>query len=277
MKRIFSICFVLYALGCLTSLGQHMDSTEFVNKAWNTKEIKRGLVWKQASFENIFSSRQEINIVEVDLKRFKKKIKLAGVSDSRVLTSRFAKDADATVAINGGFFNVQDGGAVDFIKIEHQVINTTTSKNVRANAIFAFDNKQFVIVPADDSLNYYNSYPNVMLSGPLLISSHHPVPLDSNAFNNNRHPRSAIAIKGDKLVLITVDGRNSHAQGMSLPELRAILYWYGAAYSMNLDGGGSTALYIKGQTPNGIVNYPSDNKLFDHEGERKVANTILIL
>jgi hypothetical protein len=33
---------------------------------------------------------------------------------------------------------------------------------------------------------------------------------------------------------------------------------------------------VKGQTPNGVVNYPSDNRKFDHEGERAVANAILV-
>jgi exopolysaccharide biosynthesis protein len=45
---------------------------------------------------------------------------------------------------------------------------------------------------------------------------------------------------------------------------------------MNLDGGGSTTMYIKKQSDNGVVNYPSDNKQFDHYGERKVANIIYI-
>lgn len=275
MKRVIFVYFVLYVLGSFSVMGQNQDSIAFTQKEWNTKKIKRGLVWKQANFEDLFSSRQEVNIVEVDLKKYRKKIKLAGVSEGRVLTSQFAKDA--TVAINGGFFNVKDGGAVDFIKIDGEVVNTTVSNNPRANALLAFDNRKFVIVGAADSLIYYENSPNVMLSGPLLVEDQQPVQLDSNPFNNNRHPRSAIALMGNKLLLITVDGRNSNAQGMSLTELQSILYWYGATHSMNLDGGGSTALYIKGQTANGIVNYPSDNKLFDHDGERKVANAILIL
>lgn len=275
MKRAIFLYLFLF-IGSFAVSAQNQDSLLFVQKDWNTKKIKRGLVWKQANFDGLFASRQEINIIEVDLKKLRKKIKLAGVSDSRVRTSEFAVNANATAAINGGFFNVKDGGAVDFIKIDGEIINTTTNRNVRANALFAFDGRQFSIVNASDSLHYYEHSPNVVLSGPLLLSDGQVLELDSNAFNNNRHPRSAIAIKGNKLLLITVDGRNSNAQGMSLPELRDILYWYGATHSMNLDGGGSTTLYIKGETRNGIVNYPSDNKLFDHEGERSVANVILI-
>lgn len=63
---------------------------------------------------------------------------------------------------------------------------------------------------------------------------------------------------------------------MNLHELSNILRWLGAKEAMNLDGGGSSTLYIKGATENGVVNYPSDNKLFDHEGERAVANIIYV-
>jgi exopolysaccharide biosynthesis protein len=64
---------------------------------------------------------------------------------------------------------------------------------------------------------------------------------------------------------------------MSLPELTDVLKWLNGKDALNLDGGGSSTLYVKGAGENGIVNYPTDNKQFDHEGERPVANAILIL
>jgi exopolysaccharide biosynthesis protein len=45
---------------------------------------------------------------------------------------------------------------------------------------------------------------------------------------------------------------------------------------MNLDGGGSAAMWIKGKPHKGIVSHPSDNKAFDHLGERAIANAIVI-
>lgn len=117
-----------------------------------------------------------------------------------------------------------------------------------------------------------------MTCGPLLLHKSHRAYLDSNAFNKNRHPRSAIALTTEhKLILITVDGRNAQAYGMSLIELSNVLKWLKGKDALNLDGGGSTTLYIKDEGKNGIVNYPTDNKLFDHEGERAVANAILVL
>ena len=36
-------------------------------------------------------------------------------------------------------------------------------------------------------------------------------------------------------------------------------------------------MYVQGGLHDGIVNYPSDNRRHDHEGQRPVSNAILIL
>ena len=52
--------------------------------------------------------------------------------------------------------------------------------------------------------------------------------------------------------------------------------WLNADDAINLDGGGSTTLWINNYQENGIVNFPTDNKKWDHEGQRKVANVVLL-
>jgi exopolysaccharide biosynthesis protein len=42
---------------------------------------------------------------------------------------------------------------------------------------------------------------------------------------------------------------------------------------MNFDGGGSSTLWTKEY---GVINHPYDNKVFDHKGERKVPNAIIV-
>ena len=76
-----------------------------------------------------------------------------------------------------------------------------------------------------------------------------------------------------------VDGRRKDsffALGLTLPHLASMMKAVGCYNAINLDGGGSTTLWIKGFPDNGVVNYPSDNKQWDHYGERKVANVILV-
>ncbi|MFN3382800.1 MAG: phosphodiester glycosidase family protein, partial [Runella zeae] len=62
--------------------------------------------------------------------------------------------------------------------------------------------------------------------------------------------------------------------GVNLPELTFLARQLGCRDALNLDGGGSTTMWIADQ---GVVNYPSDNKKFDHEGERAVSNVLLAI
>ena len=64
---------------------------------------------------------------------------------------------------------------------------------------------------------------------------------------------------------------------MSAKELTAFLKrYFNPKSAMNIDGGGSTTMFVKGQPYNGTVNYPTDNKKFDHYGQRKVETVILV-
>ena len=117
-----------------------------------------------------------------------------------------------------------------------------------------------------------------MVTGTLLLLNNEVQPLQKTPFNDNRHPRTCACITNDKkLLLITVDGRTAQSQGMRLHELRFLSQQLGCKDAINLDGGGSTTLYIENQPDNGVVNYPCDNKLFDHLGERAVSNGIWLL
>lgn len=72
-----------------------------------------------------------------------------------------------------------------------------------------------------------------------------------------RHPRTALGLKKDGTLLILVaDGRREAALGFTGPEMSKIFLREGVMNAINLDGGGSTTLYIKGE--GGIQNKPSD-------------------
>ncbi|PRD51428.1 phosphodiester glycosidase family protein [Sphingobacterium gobiense] len=256
---------------------ENRDSLLVVTKDWKITKLKKGVVWKQGHFQNLFDSEQEINYVEIDLKKNLKKLYLAAEPSELKPTSQLALEHRALVAVNGGFFDMKNGGATDFIQVDNKVVNRTRKKSDRGNALFLLSRKEIKIKASTDTLYGAERYPNVLLSGPLLVADGNPYPLTKNAFNDNRHPRTAIALTGDgKLLLFVVDGRNKSAHGMNLYELSSILQWLGAKDAMNLDGGGSSTLYVKGAAENGVVNHPSDNKLFDHEGERAVSNIIYL-
>ncbi len=278
--------FYLYLLPLSLLAQLPSDSLIISEKQWHQKEVTPGLVWKQGHFDTLFGSQQEINLLEIDLSIPERKIAFAGLSRGLKLTSAFAEEAHAVAAINATFFDTKQGGSVTFLKIDGKIINETSlllpngKNHERANGAFIIDGQAASIVLGDSAtIRWDNALAdgNVMVCGPVLLQNGAEVALQKNAFNDNRHPRSVVGITADnKIILLTVDGRNALAHGMSLPELAFLLRVMGIQDALNLDGGGSTTLYIKAENHSGVVNYPSDNKTFDHDGERKVANAILV-
>lgn len=96
-----------------------------------------------------------------------------------------------------------------------------------------------------------------------------PERLDVKGFVEMRHPRTVIGRDADgDTWLVVVDGRQpTHSVGMSLRELIDFASRIGIVDALNLDGGGSTTMVVKGQ----VVNRPSDAT-----GPRPVSDAILV-
>jgi hypothetical protein len=91
----------------------------------------------------------------------------------------------------------------------------------------------------------------------------------NESFGARRHPRTAVGWNAERLLLVVIDGRQtSWSAGMTLPELAALFIRLGATDAINLDGGGSSALVVRGR----VVNRPSDA-----QGEREVGNALVLL
>lgn len=89
-------------------------------------------------------------------------------------------------------------------------------------------------------------------------------------FVAGRNPRTLAGVRADgTLLLVTVDGRRpGWSTGMTLPEAARLMRSLGAREALNLDGGGSTTMAVRGQ----VVNRPSDPG-----GERAVSNGVYAL
>ena len=289
MKKLFLLLFLSKL--CMAQ----NDSLALKTAHWQINKIYKGITWKNVHFtqKELFNANQSINILEINLK--KKKIMLgfaasdimkADSAANRLLlpTSKIAQNNNALVAVNAGFFDTKKGGAVDFLKINNTIIDTTRLVNVprlpfhSISAITIHHNK-VKIIKGQEKTGWEKQInaENVLLTGPLLRFNNSTEILPKNPFNDNRHPRTCACVTNDKkLLLITVDGRSSESFGMTLAELGYLSKILNCKDAINLDGGGSTTMYIKGQPENGVVNYPSDNKLFDHAGERSVSNIFYV-
>lgn len=93
----------------------------------------------------------------------------------------------------------------------------------------------------------------------------------SRSFAYDRHPRTGVGISRDssKVYFFTVDGRQTgYSVGMSLFEFADYMKEWDIYQGINLDGGGSTTMVVRGR----VVNSPSDAA-----GERAVANALLCI
>ena len=280
MKRlIFSL---LLSLWVIIASASEQDSLLIVKADWKVTTTDDGLVHKQAQIKGLFNSVQSINLIEIP-RASKRKIGIAG-NEGMKRTSLQATEKGAVAAINGTYYNMKEGNSVCFYKIGDTVIDTTTDGEFKSRVNGAIREKRGKIEIIEWSKpieqGYKKSKGTVLASGPIMLDNGKRSDWSacSKSFIETRHPRSAIYTKDDgTVVFITVDGRSAgNADGMSIPELAYLVKILGGDDAINLDGGGSTTLWLKGAPNNGVLNYPTDNKLFDHAGERSVSNIFYV-
>lgn len=266
------------------SVFAQQDSATFVHARPVETRIGKGIKLRQYDFPGtLFGSNQVITVLEV--KPGRKLILDLGYEPQVLrLTSDFGNSAKAVAALNGSFFDVKNGGSVDYLRADGRMVseNRLGPKGERAlhqKAAVVVARGRISLATWDGSASWEQTLAgdDVLLSGPMLVDEKQVVLADTSAFSRLRHPRTAVVLTKKRTLLVTVDGRNEHAAGNSLPELAKICRWLGAIDAINLDGGGSTTLWLNSNAVKGVVNYPSDNNKWDHEGERKVANVILVL
>lgn len=274
---------------------------------WFEREVGSGIIWRYYQFNSLFSSKQSISYLEVDLAnpninlKFPFRNSYVGPSPGvnhpdfpRAPTSTLAPSIPgAKAGINGTYFNTSTydptnpstpwGGGTTFLRVDGTTIHTFDGSSVnRYQQALLFNNMSDVTIMRKSGgwINRVGDWQNMMITGPVLINNGVIETYDAgNDHANARHPRTAVGkiTAQNKLILLTVDGRTADAAGMSCTELSHVMAALGCDYAMNLDGGGSTTMWVAGEPFNGVVNYPSDNGAYDHLGERGAANAIAVV
>ncbi len=111
--------------------------------------------------------------------------------------------------------------------------------------------------------------PRLIRDGKIAVESE--MEFNRAGFASERHPRTAVGFDevNQRMYFVVVDGRQpGYSIGMTLPELAEFLRELGCTQAINLDGGGSSTLVVRGE----VVNRPSDLA-----GERPVANALVLL
>ena len=103
----------------------------------------------------------------------------------------------------------------------------------------------------------WNDVNHIISGGPYLVKNG-DIYVDMTAQKlgaiGGRNPRTAIGYtKDNHLIMVTADGREGASIGLTLMELANLMKEFGCVNAMNLDGGGSTVMYVKGK----VVNKPT--------------------
>lgn len=247
------------------------------NAHWFDREVAPGVRWRCFHFDSLYNSRQAIFYAEVNLNQTGLQVTFPYRTGSgRAKVSAFASEtANAVAVINGNFFDVTGVNAsVQYLKVNGTLITDTFPEVQDEGGILVDATGRGVSLVHRNDIGGWASatQPNVMATNIVLVrnGADYVYP-DIPFYQSDRHPRTALGLTGDnRLLMVAVDGRSTIAAGMSMRELQRTLRALGALNAINMDGGGSTALWIRDEPRNGIVNTPSDGS------ERSVADAIAV-
>lgn len=265
-------------------VGTKADSLALAGADWHWKDVYKGQVgWAQV---NMFGSVQTISIIRYPARKYHTEV-INYEGEKAVTTSQAALYNLGVFAINGSYFT-REVKPSTFVKDNGERISfTSPDEGFRVNGLLLLKKGKktkmdlMTSLPLDNEKDSRDSY-EALTSGPMLIEEGKPIFDESqtgSSFYMSRHPRSIVgytlpkARKGQMVYFIVIDGRfPGEADGASIPEATFIAKVLGLYEAMNLDGGGSSTLY---NNMTGVVNHPSDNGTFDHEGERRVPNILM--
>ncbi len=281
VKKTIVVSLVALSLGRVFA---QTDSAKVAAANWKQEQIYAGVWYGFNQFGSLFASAQSISVLDVDLNSARVKIAFPYVN-GRKLTGELAQGAGAIAAVNGTFFDLNGSGSIEYFKVGGSLIKTTNDtmdfRDEASLSVLSSGASEITRIPAGNSWSSYNTngqYQHMMAAGPLLLYAGSAIAYANVSFNVMRHPRTLACLTYDNhLKLAAIDGRTTMASGMSVPELQVFTKGLGCKDALNYDGGGSTTMWISGKPFSGVVNYPSDNGLYDHLGERTVANIIAIL
>ncbi|MFW6303090.1 MAG: phosphodiester glycosidase family protein [Candidatus Sumerlaeota bacterium] len=243
---------------------------------WDRRTVAPGLEHLHYHFFHLFASPQNVNILRVAPSEPTLRMRVVAKDRSTALTSAFAREVGAVAAVNGTMFTRDKKQPLFFARANENAMHPLSEPAWPGKAAFGIDAEGSPFI-TDKPPQGWSSIdaPDLMVGWPRLLSNGEHTDLDHTHFPWRRHPRTIVGIDTEGAVyFVVIDGRTSGSRGLSLYELQFLARGLGLVDALNLDGGGSSTMWTHEV---GIVNRPSDNHRFDHQGERPVHNVWCIL
>lgn len=171
-------------------------------------------------------------------------------------TSEIASENGAILAINGDYYGSQEKGYV----LRNGVLYRNTPAEDQEDLVI-YEDGSFEIINEDSvsaeqlleqgAEQILSFGPCLVMDGQVFVSEDEEV---GKAKASN--PRTAIGVVEPLHYLFVVsDGRTEESEGLSLFELAEFMQSLGVQRAYNLDGGGSSTMYLNGE----VINNPTTN------------------
>jgi exopolysaccharide biosynthesis protein len=250
MKRALCVLFLLLATA--------------VRADWQT--IAPGV-----EYQRITRGTMDAYVARVDLRNAKLRVIASEAEDRGLTVSEFAKKRHAIVAVNADYFseNVWPIG----LAAGSCGVWTKGQKVGRKQGLVGVGKRRAEI--QQNTMKKKRWMSGAVSGWPLLNKGCVPLATlpGSDHFTRAPHPRTAVGLSkdGKTMYIAVADGRVEGVPGLTLPELAAFLDELGACVAMNLDGGGSSAMWVDGTREGAIVNRVSEGV------ERNVGDHLAVI
>ncbi|MBX7196703.1 MAG: phosphodiester glycosidase family protein [Sandaracinaceae bacterium] len=201
------------------------------------------------------SGPRDVWVQEIDLCAAGISLRATRESEHRATVPSWAGGSGVEIAVNADFFSYDT-----YLGSGAAMGNGVAWGNAdsRGEGFVAFGRDRLLLSPDGDVIDPLPSWMREVVGGkPLILRDGEVIDHGTRELCTVRHPRTALGLSRDRqtLLLFVVDGRSSRSIGMTCAEEATMLRDLGAWNAINLDGGGSSTMWVRGD---GVLNVPSD-------------------
>lgn len=251
------------------SIAVDVDQNKIATYNWTTHTVKPGLTYKTAEFNLFGETLRRVFILDVTLNA--SNTLGIGFSTTDANTVTMCNNYNATAGVNAGYFPFGGSGDKDpYIRINSATAQTghTNVSQLYTNSALLINNNVATVRKFTESGKNLNlvaaaipvaQAQNIIVCGPMLITSGVIETLDmSTGHNYSLTGRTGLGVTADgKRIFMVVVDTNGGVTGVSTLQLAKIMQALGSVNAMNLDGGGSSTMFVKDQGDKGRVNFPA--------------------
>ena len=216
-----------------------------ITDAGSWKVIQKGAEFRKVTLERAEPPYQlDLKLVRFDLRWIVPRVVRSlqyNLKSADVRT--LAEKSGALAMINANYFD-ENGKPLGFLKVGADEINANISRSELYTGIFTVKDRVPSIVQRDEFVPHQAD--EALQVGPLLLAKGSPLTVTRGAERQSR--RSVIGIDADrKLIVAVTDTLFGGLNWVELQEFFGSAQWHAQVFDLlNLDGGGSAQLYLRG-------------------------------